>query len=95
MRICPDAAEVREIVHHGFLELGISEITLRDVNETVRIDDGRLCARSYRIADLMAMWLIDIGIIQYYDAEGNMLRRTNLLMESEPRRVSEPRRIAA
>ena len=88
MRICPDATEVREIVRNGFLELGISEMTLRDLSETVRVDEGRLCARSYRIADLMAMWLIDIGIIQYYDAEGNMLRRTNLLMESEPRRMA-------
>lgn len=88
MRICPDAMEVREIVCNGFLELGISEMTLRDLNETVRVDQGRLCARSYRIADLMAMWLIDIGIIQYYDSEGNMLRRTNLLMQSEPRRMA-------
>ena len=55
------------------------------------IDEGRARARSYRIADMMAMWMIDIGIVQFYDSEGNMLRRLNLLMEVEP----QPRRMAA
>ena len=91
MRICPDAVEVRAIVRNGFLELGISQIALRDLSETVMVDGGRCCARSYRIAGLMAMWLIDVGIIQYYDSEGNMLRRTNLLVELEP----VPSRMAA
>lgn len=88
MRVCPDAAEVRTLVEDGFRELGISQMELEEMEERVRIDDGRLCARSYRIADLMAMWLVDIGIIQFYDSEGNMVRRTNLLMGIEPRSVA-------
>ena len=36
----------------------------------------------------MAMWLIDIGIVQFYDEDGNMLHRTNLLAEVNPRRMA-------
>ena len=91
MRVAPDATEVREMVRHAFLDLGIGESTLAELAESIMIDEGRARARSYRIADLMAMWMIDIGIVQFYDSEGNMLRRLNLLMEVEP----QPRRMAA
>ena len=84
MPICPDAAEVRSIVRRIFLELGVTEVVLQDLSEHVLIDEGRTCARSYRIANLMAMWLVDVGIVQFYDEEGNMLRRANLLAEIEP-----------
>ena len=84
MQICPDAAEVRSIVRRIFLELGVTEVVLQDLSENVLIDEGRTCARSYRIANLMAMWLVDVGIVQFYDDEGNMLRRANLLAEIEP-----------
>ena len=91
MRICPDAAEVRSIVRRAFLEMGVDDAALGDLSETVLIDDGRACARSYRIENLMAMWLIDVGIVQFYDDAGNMLRRTNLLAEIDP----DSRRLAA
>ena len=91
MRIAPDATEVREMVRHAFLDLGICERTLAGLAESIMIDEGRARARSYRIADMMAMWMIDIGIVQFYDSEGNMLRRLNLLVEAEP----QPRRMAA
>jgi hypothetical protein len=32
----------------------------------------------------MAMWLLDAGIIQFYDADGTMLRTINLLKELRP-----------
>ena len=88
MRICPDAVEVRAIVRRAFLDLGITDAVLSDLSETVLVDEGRACARSYRIAEFMAMWLIDVGIVQFYDNEGNMLRRVNLLAEIEPRRMA-------
>ena len=31
----------------------------------------------------MAMWLTDIGVIQFYDGDGNMLQTINLLKELE------------
>ena len=88
MRICPEATEVRSIVRNVFLNLGVTNDSLEDLSETILIDEGRPCARSYRIENLMAMWLIDIGIVQFYDDEGNMLHRTNLLAEVNPRRMA-------
>jgi hypothetical protein len=88
MRFSPEAAEVRAIVRRVFMELGVGDAALCDLAETILVDEGRAQARSYRIENLMAMWLIDIGIVQFYDDEGNMLRRTNLLAEIEPRRMA-------
>lgn len=88
MVVSPDAIEVRSIVRRIFSELGIDRFALEDLSETVLIDEGAIRARSYRIENLMAMWLMDVGIIQFYDDEGNMLRRANLLAEVEPRRMA-------
>ncbi len=88
MTISPDAVEVRAIVRRIFLELGVGEAALGDLAETVLIDEGKIRARSYRVEQLMAMWMVDVGILQFYDEEGNMLRRANLLMELAPRRMA-------
>jgi hypothetical protein len=29
------------------------------------------------------MWLVEVGIVQFYDAEGNMLATVNLFRESK------------
>ena len=58
------------------------------LKETILIDDGRYVARTYRAGGLMAMWLIDVGIVQFYDEDGNMLRTINLLRELEPQRMA-------
>jgi len=47
---------------------------LADVTETVLVDDGKDVARSYVADRLMAMWLVEEGIVQFYDADGNLLR---------------------
>jgi hypothetical protein len=58
------------------------------MTETVRIEDGRCLARSYRADRYLAMWLIDVGILQFYDDQGNMVHRANLFAEIEPRRMA-------
>ena len=63
----------------------LTEDDLEDLIETPMIEDGRCIARSYRVSTFLAMWLVDIGILQFYDESGRMLRRTNLLAEVEPR----------
>ena len=55
---------------------------------TILVDGGRCAGRSYRAGDHMAMWLVDIGIIQFYDGEGNMLQTINLLRELELDRMA-------
>lgn len=84
MTISPSAAEVRSLVRRTFVDLGVDLVSLAELSETVMVDEGHMRARSYRVSNLMAMWLIDVGLLQFYDDEGNMLRRANLLMKLEP-----------
>lgn len=88
MYVVPTAGEVRAIVRRTLLELGVESSLLADLAETLMIDEGQIRARSYRLDDYMAMWLMDVGILQFYDADGNMLRRTNLHAEFAPHRVA-------
>ena len=86
MLVSPNASEVRWIVDETFKRFfSLTEDDLTDLIETPMIDDGRCIARSYRVSTFLAMWLVDIGILQFYDESGRMLRRANLLAEVEPR----------
>jgi hypothetical protein len=88
MTMVPCVEEVRQIVVRNFVEFGAEVRYLSDLTETILVEDGRAMARSYRSADLMAMWLLSVGVVQFYDAEGNMLRTLNLLAEMVPQRVA-------
>ncbi len=81
-------AEVKQLVARTFRDLGVSPRRADDVKETIFIERGRRLARSYRYNGLMAMWLVQDGIIQFYDADGNMLRTINLLEQSIPQRAA-------
>jgi hypothetical protein len=88
MTVAPQPHDVRRLVIQIFEELGAAMPTLFDLEETILIDDGRYTARSYRVEGYMAMWLLDVGIVQFYDAEGNMLATVNLLKELEPVKIA-------
>jgi hypothetical protein len=88
MTVCIDPLDVRQIVIQSFLELDITEDALADLEEKLLIEEGRYFARSYLAGDLMAMWLIEVGVLQFYDAEGNMLRTVNLFEELMPVRMA-------
>jgi hypothetical protein len=88
MRLNMHAADVRELVSRYFLDLGAEAVDLADVQENIRIDQGRCVARCYRVADMFAMWLIDVGVLQFYDADGEMLQTVNLFTELQPHRAA-------
>ena len=83
----PQATDVRSAVVGMFERFGASPQSLFDLEEKIQIDRGKHVARSYRVDGLMAMWLLDIGIVQFYDAEGNMLATVNLLEEAVPQQM--------
>jgi hypothetical protein len=80
--------DVRRLVIQTFEELGAAVPSLFGTEETVIVDDGRYVARSYRVDGYMAMWLVEVGIVQFYDAEGNMLATVNLLKKPEPMKMA-------
>jgi hypothetical protein len=88
MRLVPSVKTIRELVRRTFAELGADADEVADVGETILLDRGRYVARTYRTAALMAMWLIEVGLVQFYDAEGNMLRSISLFDEARPQRMA-------
>lgn len=88
MRVEPQPSEVRRIVLRILEDLGAEGPEPDDVDETILLDDGRYVARCYRSGEFMAMWLIGVGILQFYDADGNMLCTVNLFEEFEPNRMA-------
>jgi hypothetical protein len=88
MRTDPLPCEVREMVVRNFEYLGVYIHSPWDIDETILVHEGRYSARTYKIDEYMAMWLIDIGIVQFYDADGNMLLTVNLMEELVPQRMA-------
>jgi hypothetical protein len=83
-----NATDVRRLVAHYFRNLGVGAAEVDDMHENIRIDRGRCVARCYRVADLFAMWMIDVGVLQFYDGDGEMLHTVNLFTELQPQRVA-------
>jgi len=88
MRTDPLPQEVRELVLRAFQSFGVAVFSPLDLDEMILLDDGRYAARTYKVAGHMAMWFVEIGIVQFYDAQGNMLLTVNLLEELEPQRMA-------
>lgn len=86
MLVSPNTSEVRWIVDETFRRhFCLTENELAELTETPMIEGGRCIARSYRVSTFLAMWLVDVGILQFYDESGHMLRRANLFSEVQPR----------
>ena len=88
MRTDPLPRDVRALVLRTFQSFDAEVFSSRDLNEMILVDDGRYAARSYQADGYMAMWLVEVGIVQFYDAHGNMLLTVNLLEEMEPQRMA-------
>ena len=88
MRLHMNAADVRGLVSRHFLKLGADVIDVDDLQENIRIDRGRCVARCYRVAEMFAMWMIDVGVLQFYDADGEMLHTVTLVTELQPQRAA-------
>ncbi|GEM_PF-3662803 len=48
------------------------------IREEVLSDRGRPVARSFRAGDLMAIWFLDYGFVQFYDSSGNLAATVDL-----------------
>ena len=88
MRTDPHPEDVRELVRQILERLGATPDTPTDISETILIDRGRYTARSYRTEGYMAMWLLNVGIVQFYNEDGEMLATVNLFETLEPQRVA-------
>ncbi len=88
MTVMPRTNEVRRLVERNFCEFLGEIVPCDEISETIRIEAGKVIARTFRTDDHMAMWFIEIGVVQFYDIDGNMLRTVNLLEEMDPVRAA-------
>lgn len=80
MIIQPD--EVRNVVIRVFKECGAVITDPNQVKETIFVEGGKCMARSYRGGGMLAMWMIGPGLIQFYDAHGEMIRTLSFTAKS-------------
>lgn len=83
----PTPSEVRQIVVEEFRRLGLAARE-ETVGETILIRDGRYRGRSYRMSGLMAMWMIDFGLVQVYASDGRMLATISLQRRPDAQRLA-------
>jgi hypothetical protein len=76
--------EIRRWVHQAFSQCLARSVTAADIQETLLVQDGRCRARTYRLGGLMAMWMIDVGLVQCYSADGQMLQTLDLVADPQP-----------
>ena len=83
--------EVRRLVVEQFTAY-LGAVDEGQVEETILIRNGCYRGRSYRTADVMAMWFAEIGLVQFYSAEGQMLGTFSL--DTRPAEAAPVRRAA-
>ncbi len=88
LTVAPQPDHVRQVVAQTFEEYGVHLASLNDLDEVLVVNLGRYIARTYRAGSLMAMWLVRLGIVQFYDRDGTMLRTINLFRELKPERMA-------
>lgn len=88
MTTSPSADEIRKLARTYFRQLGVKSDEVMDMEETARVDRGRVVSHSFLAGELFAMWLVEVGILQFYDAEGEMLLTINLFEKLEPTRMA-------
>ena len=88
MRVEPRPHEIRRLVIERFRGFGATGPILFDLEEKSVVNRGRYVGRTYRVDGLMAMWLAEVGIVQFYDADGHMLATVNVFERVPPRRMA-------
>ena len=81
MVVLPQPQEVKQLVVRTFLDLGATSRSLFSLHETLLVHGKRCMARAYRVEDYRALWSIDDGTVEFYDAAGSLLRVVNLLQQ--------------
>ena len=75
------------MVRH-FRRCGATASSLLALEEHILANEGKYIARSYRTGRLMAMWLLEVGIVHFYDADGRMLGMVNLPEQGGTQRIA-------
>lgn len=84
----PTPQDVRRLIVEQFHRFGATDASADTLAETILIRDGRYRGRTFRAGGLMAMWMVDIGLIQLYGADGEMLAAFSLDRRPAPHQAA-------
>ncbi len=73
---------VRQLVVRALGDLLKQSFEPEEMVETILIRDGQYRGRSYRLAGWMALWLVESGLVQFFDAEGDLVRVAEVVNRS-------------
>ncbi len=88
MSVGSQPSHVRALVLKTLQHLGATVFSEFQVDETIIVQQGRCMARSYRADAFFAMWLVELGLVQFYDADGDVLLVINLLDDAPPAKLA-------
>ena len=77
---------IREVVLDGFQQHSSQKISGVELEEHIRIEEGKAVAYCYRLEHLFAMWMVPIGLVQFYDDQGHMLDTLDMMAPASPER---------
>ena len=80
--------EMRRVMLDGFQQHITREISDDELQEYVRVDERGAVAYCYRTHNLFAMWMVQVGLVQFYDDQGNMLQTLDLTVPATKRRAA-------
>ncbi|MCE9606960.1 MAG: hypothetical protein K8U03_18910 [Planctomycetia bacterium] len=80
----PTPTLIRQLVVEHFTHFGAQTQDAEACAETILIRDGKYRGRSYRAGGMLAMWMIEIGLVQFYAADGAMLATVSLHDRAAP-----------
>ena len=78
MKYEPDPGHVFQLVQQTFGRLGVDRATCDDLFETLRFSRFGSPGRHYHAGDHRAEWLVDEGIVRFFDPSRKLLLCLNL-----------------
>lgn len=79
-------SDIRQLFIQTLKRWGVAALP-EDVSETVRLDRGKVVARTYRCERFMAMWFVEFGLVQFYDDNGSMIAAFDAVDEPAERQT--------
>ena len=79
-------SDMRRIVLRSFAQHDSRSISNEELQEHARVEDGKIVAYCYEASNLFAMWMVEVGLVQFYDDRGTMLQTLDLKSITTERR---------
>lgn len=80
---------VRRLVQAFLAEHGVAAGEQRRMVDTLLLRDGKYVGRSFRCGGFLAMWMIEAGVVTFYDDAGEILQIASVREAAEAASIDE------